>query len=501
MALSRRCCSLIRAKARHWTARPWRLVNCTIALGGGLLCAWLVSQGVRAAFALPCVSLRKDLRQRVVEDRHPWLYDRALEVHDEGKLQPGDLVAVKSNEASLAFGLYDPDRPLRVRLLSWDEADLPDEAWAHKLAEAAAAKRTSRRSGLLGCTGLRLLHGENDWTPGVVIDAYDGVGVVAFDGDACEAFWRPLMATIAAAFVAGGVQLRTLVRRGGSRGAEDEVLWGEALPDEPIVMMEHGARFEVDVLKGHKTGFFLDQRSNRRRIRDMSKDKDVLDLFSYTGGFAMSAALGGARRVTAVDAAEKALAAAQRNFSINQLKASLLHGPQRQKSRPAELQAQGSGDEPYRDSEEVSGDQQAEGPAAVVDEAVYNASPGNRLVVADCWAYLEEAAQRGLQFDIVVNDPPSMAPNAASKRRALGAYTRLNALALKVVRPGGILLSCSCSSHITGQDLEASVKQAAKKAKRRLQLEAEERAATDHPVRRGFPEGDYLQALYYRVDP
>lgn len=346
----------------------------------------------------------------------------------------------------LALGLYDPDSPLRVRLLTWD-GTFPDSHWAQGLAAAAAALRRSDPR-LAVCDGVRLLHGEGDWTPGLVLDAYAGTGVAAFDGPACEAFWRPRLGGVVAGLASGGFALRGVVEKGGG-----QLLWGEAPPREPLVISENGVRYEVDVRRGHKTGFFLDQRECRRRVRELAGGQEVLDLFSYTGGFAVSAAVGGASRVVAVDQAAPAVKACRRNFELNGLAAT---------EEGAELGR-------------------------------------HRLHVADCWDFLREAAARGERFDIVVNDPPSMAPSARARDRALKAYAQLNQLALAVVRPGGLLLTCSCSSHVSGQDLRRAVEEAGRAAARPLVLEAQERAATDHPVRRGFAEGDYLQALYVRV--
>lgn len=399
--------------------------------------------------SLPRIWLAKDVRKAVLKDRHPWIFDRSL--RGRADAAPGDVVAVAWRRETLALGLYDPSSPLRVRLLSWDTAKLPDEAWARGVAEAAAARRRADPQ-LAECTGVRLLHGEGDWAPGLVLDAYDGVGVAAFDGAACEAFWRPHLPAIVDAFASAGFVLRGVVRKG-----DGGQLWGEAPPEEPGVFEENGVCYEVDVRRGHKTGFFLDQRENRRRLRALAEGKEVLDLFSYTGGFALSAALGGAGRTVAVDQAAPAVQACLRNFGLNGLDAEVLRG--------------------------------TAGPAG----------PGHRLHVADCWDFLGEAHRRGQRFDIVVSDPPSMAPNARARRRALRAYVELNRGALAVLRPGGLLLACSCSSHVTARDLREAVEESSRASGRRTSLEAEERAASDHPARKGFPEGDYLQALYVRV--
>lgn len=412
------------------------------------------------------VGLAKDLRRAVSKDKHPWLFDRAFKRVDPWSVaEPGGVVKVAWKTEALALGLYDPDSPLRVRLLSWpskaapsDPAGgtaipFPDENWAHQLASRAGELRRADER-LADSNGIRLLHGESDGMPGLMLDSYVGHAVAVFDNDACEAFWLPRLAAVAAALVATGAGLRSIIRKGTG-----ELLWGASPPQAPLVMEENGAKFEVDLVQSHKTGFFLDQRDNRLKVRQMSNGLDVLDLFSYTGGFAVSAALGGARRVTAVDISGRAIIQSQRNFALNRLDAEVFRG---------------------------------------APDALRSMSR-NKLVKADCWDYLSGASKAGDFYDVVVCDPPSMAPNARSKGAALSAYMRVNEGSMRLLRPGGLLVACSCSSHVTLPDLRAAVHKAAGRAGVDIEIEAEERAASDHPVRAGFPEGDYLQALYIRI--
>ncbi|CAJ1402407.1 unnamed protein product, partial [Effrenium voratum] len=249
--------------------------------------------------------------------------------------------------------------------------------------------------------------------------------------------------------------------QGVLRKNSGETLWGKAAP-ETVVFAEHGVRYEVlerhgcsrkaKLRHGHKTGFFLDQRPNRKRLRELAEGKDVLDLFSYTGGFALAAAMQGAA-TWAVDQAPKAMEECRRNFALNGLDAKVCR----------------------------SFDQASDAKHA--------------LFVEDCWDFLRRAADEKKLFDIVVLDPPSMAPRASARPQALKAYGTLNQGALRVLRPGGRLISCSCSSHITRKDLLNAVEAAARQSGCQLQLEEEGRPAADHPVRKSFPEGDYLQAL------
>jgi 23S rRNA (cytosine1962-C5)-methyltransferase len=254
------------------------------------------------------------------------------------------------------------------------------------------------------------------------------------------ALWRPRAAALAGGLVAGGIALSGLWSR------ETGVLAGNEPPAE-IVIDEEGARFAIEVRRGHKTGWFLDQRENRLRVRELAARAEVLDLFAYAGGFAVHAALGGARRVTLVDRAAPALAAARKNLERNRLEAERFE-----------------------------------------------------LCAEDAFAFLARCAATGRRFDLVVCDPPSFAPSARARESGLFAYRRLNRAALEVLAKGGILCSASCSSHVSGDDLAAQIAQAAADAGRRLRLVERRGAAGDHPVIPGFPEGNYLAFLIYFSD-
>ncbi|CAE7534132.1 rlmI [Symbiodinium natans] len=296
---------------------------------------------------------------------------------------------------------------------------------------------------------------EADWTPGLVLDAYGDCGVAAFDGAGADAFWRPRLSSIVEAFAGAGYKLSGVINKDGT-----ETLWGTSPTKEASCFEENGVLYEVDVWHGHKTGFFLDQRPNRLRLRELAAGKDVLDLFSYTGGFAVAAALGGAQRCVAVDAARKAVEACQRNFRLNGLDAEVCTDP---------------------------------------SQSHLSSGMAHVIHLADCWEFLRDAAKAKEAFDIVVCDPPSMAPRASARPQALKAYGSLNSGALRVLRKGGRLISCSCSSHITRKDLLKAVQEAALRSGRSAALEEEGSAGSDHPTRRGFPEGSYLQVLHFLV--
>ena len=371
----------------------------------------------------PSLRLRKPL-QRAVRLGHPWIYRDAL-VPPKRPPPPGAVVDLHDErDAFLARGFFDPDGPIALRILTRTGEPIGPALLAARAAAAAALRVAILPR--LDTDAVRLLHGEGDLLPGLVLDAYAGVGVVRFDGHGARAFYRPHVEAIADAL--HGFRLGPIHLRG------EETLRGP-LPDE-IVIREGAARYEVDVVRGQKTGFFLDQRENRALVAAHAAGASVLNLYGYTGGFSIAAALAGAREVTTVDSARPALDAARRNLKRNGL-----------------------------------------------DE-------GHHLVAADCREFLE-AARRS--WDIVVCDPPSFAPSAKALPAALAAYRELNRAAASVVAPGGLLATASCSSHVTPAAFQAVVAEALALAGVPARIIAVRGAGPDHPVPPGFPEGRYLK--------
>jgi len=389
--------------------------------------------------ALPRWRLTKPLRARIREG-HPWIYDRALAPSPRGVVA-GDLVEIVDDDGPVAIAYADPGSPIRARVLGAPGEAL-DGAWARDRARAAATRRL-RDPLLIGCTGRRLIHGEADGCPGLVVDAYADTAVVVLDGDGAAAWWRPRLPAVLEGLDAGG-ELRHVLLRGSKRRNDDkrdaEILRGD--PPAEIVIEEDAARFVVDVRHGQKTGFFLDQRDNRRTIRAHSAGASVLNLFSYTGGFSLHAAVGGATHVTSVDVAPAAIAALARNAELSGLAVDTHEG-----------------------------------------------------VVADVFEFLARALRQGRRWDVVIADPPSFAPSERAKPAALGAYRKLVAAALGVVEPEGRFALASCSSHVTEADLLAVIAPVRPAARLRLAGGA----ASDHPVLPGFPEGRYLKFLFFDV--
>jgi 23S rRNA (cytosine1962-C5)-methyltransferase len=362
----------------------------------------------------------------------------------------GDLAVVfDADRRFVAIGLWDPTSPIRVRVLHQGKPATIDASWwAHRLEAAVQRRRTLLDDP--STTGFRLVHGENDGFPGLVVDHYASTSVVKLYTPA----WVPHLATLvrrlctAAPTDALVLRLNRQMQRDPVAGLRDGMaLVGEA-SDEPVPFLENGLRFEAAVRAGHKTGHFLDQRDNRALLRTMVAGADVLDVFSYTGGFSLYAAAGGARSVLSVDRSEPALATAARTFAAN-------------------------ADDPR------------------VRACRHDVRAG------DAFSILRDLATHDRRFDAVVVDPPSFTAKAADVPGARRAYGELTQLAIAVLRPGGLLVQASCSARIPALDFFALVRAAAAGTGRPLTEVARTGHALDHPI--GFAEGAYLKALFARV--
>jgi len=386
---------------------------------------------------------------RRVRSGHPWLFDHSItSVSHPGS--PGDLAVVFDDDRGFAaIGLFDPASPMRVKLLHHGRPATIDAAfWSARLQRALERRRPIIDRG--DTTGMRLVNGENDGMPGMVVDRYDRVLVMKLYTTA----WVPHLADVVPAveqvFRPDTVVLRLArsLDAASLHGLEE----GDALvglpPDGPVLFTEHGLWFEADVVRGQKTGHFLDQRDNRALVRGAAAGAEVLDVFASTGGFTVHAAAGGAASVTAIDLSEPTLSVAARNLALNM-------------RRP--------------------------------EVAACRFDP----VVGDAFREMEALGRRGRRFDVVVVDPPSFAQRNHEAQRALAAYTKLTGLALRVLRPGGLLVQCSCSSRVSADDFHTAVTRAASSAGRPLANPRRTAHAVDHPI--GFPEGAYLKAVIARV--
>jgi 23S rRNA (cytosine1962-C5)-methyltransferase len=392
--------------------------------------------------------------ERAIRSGHPWLFDEAIR-HQSFAGKPGDLaVLFDQKRRFLAVGLYDPHSPIRVRILQAGETSEIDEVWFEKKLATAVALRAPLTQ--TSTTGYRLVHGENDGLPGLVVDRYGETAVIKL----YTAAWLPHLAAVLAGLTAVTPCSRIVLRlnRFSQRYPADlygltngQLLVGGSLTSdvlqEPVTFLENGLLFEADLVDGQKTGFFLDQRENRARVEKLAgkAGKQVLNVFAYTGGFSLYAARGGAARALSLDLSQPALAAAIRNFKLNQS-----------------------------------------------NQAV--AACEHEILVGDAFQALQQMREARRKFDMVIIDPPAFAKKQAEVERALTAYGRLTRLGLGVLNPGGTLVMASCSSRVEAELFFQTVHQAAVKGGRPLQEIERTGHPLDHPI--GFPEGAYLKCLF-----
>jgi len=379
--------------------------------------------------------------ERALRQGHPWIFDGSITGQSHAGT-PGDLAVIFDGARRfLAIGLYDPTSAIRVRILqSRDPATINADWFQNKLVTA-----TRVRAGLKekNTTGYRLVHGENDGLPGLVLDRYADTLVLKLYTPA----WIPHLKDFCDALALVSPATHLILRLNRSLQKQTEYLYGLSdgmtlslqTPPSLILFKENGLIFESDPIHGQKTGFFLDQRDNRARVEKLSKDKSVLNVFAYTGGFSVYVARGGAREVVSVDISAPALAAAVRNMEYNQLTV----------------------------------------PHATIAE--------------DAFDVLERMASQKRLFDMVIIDPPMFAQSEKQIESALSAYSKLTHLGLSVLRKGGTLVQASCSSRVDTGTFFESVHQSAKEAGRRLTEIERTGHALDHPIR--FKEGAYLKCL------
>ena len=382
--------------------------------------------------------LAKDL-VRSIKRGHPWVFAEAL--RRLPKALPGAPAILLDNKKGreIAQGFYDPSSPLAFRACTLTAGKRPDEDWALRRFERALHLR--RMLFDENTTGFRLFNGEGDGLPGLICDVYNHTAVIQLDGAGPSGFWQPegVAAWVADALAVGCVYFRRRDKRG-------QALIGQT-PTQPIPFQENGVRFTADVVRGQKTGFFLDQRDNRHRIKAIVAGRRVLNVFGYTGGFSIYAGLGGARQVTTVDLAGPALSTAQTHWRLNHL------------------------------------------PAATHD-----------IVEADAFHFLKTAAKKKRTWEVVIVDPPSFAASKAAVPKARQAYQTLIAAGAQVTEAEGLLAAASCSSHITPEAFMKICEAGISLAKRRATVLGIHGQPADHPTPLAFPEFRYLKFVLMRVE-
>lgn len=383
------------------------------------------------------ICVLKEGGERVLKEGHPWIRSQAIA---KAEAEAGDCVQVLDSKGRfLAQGHYNPHSPLAVRILTWERERVDRAFFRRRLEEALAL-----RAPLLSFTeAVRLVNGEGDLMPGLVVDRYGRWLALQVHTPGMERIKDLLVGLLKELLPLEGIYDKSDpdARKGEGLPPSQGVLWGEV--PEVVEVKEGDLRLLVDLKGGQKTGLYLDQRDNRGLVRGLAKGKKVLDCFCYTGGFTLSALRGGAKGVKAVDSSSRALELLRENIRLNGL-------------------------------------------------------PQDRCVVerADAFDFLR--AERG-KYDLIVLDPPPFARSRREISRALKGYEELNRLAMRLLKRGGLLLTCCCTQRVSREEFYGAVLEASRTVARGLQLLSSSRAPLDHPVWATHPEGDYFKAFLFRV--
>lgn len=388
-------------------------------------------------------------REKPVRNYHPWVFSGAIE-RVEGEPEPGDLVGVKDSRGHyLATGYYNPHSQIRARLLTWDANEAIDQSfWHGRLQQAISGRKALALEP--DTNAFRLVYAEADGLPGLIVDQYADTLVLQSLTLGIEKRKEALTEILADLLKPRGILERSDVPIRKKEGLPEQsgLLWGEA-PPERLTIQEHGLDFIVDLWRGHKTGFYLDQRENRAIFgrKEWFAGKSLLNVFAYTGGFSVYAAAAGAGTITNIDSSIPALELAEQNVQQN--------APER---------------------------------------------PEEEYIAGDAFEVLRHLRDEEMAYDAVILDPPKFAHSQKDVQRASHGYKDLNLLAMQMIRPGGLLASFSCSGHITADLFQKILFGAAVDAQREVQILAPLTQAADHPVLLTFPESAYLKGYLCRVN-
>ncbi len=399
----------------------------------------------------PAATTRLRLRltataETIVRSGHPWVFADSIRQQNREGVTGELAVFYDRNDTFLAVGLFDAESPIRVRVLHTGKPQTIDSAWWNAHLEKTLAGRRNLFDA--STTGYRLIHGESDGWPALVLDRYDTTLVLKI----YSAAWLPRLDEIVTLFREKISCERIVLRLSRNiqplaekqfQARDGQIIFG-SVPDATVIFFENGIRFEADVVRGQKTGFFLDQRENRAEVEKLAHRKTILNAFSFSGGFSVYAARGGAKSVTDLDISAHALESAKRNFALN-------------KNLP--------------------------GVAACRHETVQ----------ADTFVWLEKTSEK---FDLIVLDPPSLAKRATERDGAIHAYEKLNSLGIKKLSRDGILVAGSCSAHVPAAEFFDAVRRAAQKSGRKFSELKTMQHPPDHPAT--FKEAEYLKVIYLK---
>lgn len=381
-------------------------------------------------------------KEKAVQQHHPWLFSGALETPKKG-IEAGEIVRVHDcNKQFLAYGYFNIASKIIVRLLEWNEAIAVDETWWKEKIKQSVARRADLVANK-ATNAYRLVHGEADFLPGLIVDQYGDYLSLQLLTAGVEKQKKLIIDTLQELLSPKGIMERSDTDSRKIEGLEPFAGVVSGKVPEEIKIKENVISFSVSLHAGQKSGYYVDQRDNRALLASLVKGKSVLDCFSYTGGFSVYARAAGARAVTTVDSSAGAISQVKKNYEVNKL--------------------------------------------AYQEEAV---------IEADCFEFLR---QNTTTFDVVILDPPKLAPTRASVERAQRAYKDINRLGMRAVAPGGLLATFSCSAGMDIALFKQIIAWAALDAGREIQIVHQFCQPADHPVRASFPESEYLKGLLCRV--
>jgi len=380
-------------------------------------------------------------REKSVLRRHPWIFSGAIQQADNGIASGATVDVISSKGKFLARGAYSPPSQIRVRVWTFDEESIDKDFFRKRIRASLNTRNLMINS--KDTNAIRLIYAESDNLPGLIVDRYDDI-LVLQSLTAGSEYWKETIADI----LLEETGLKNIYERSDADVRELEgletrtgILRG-AMPHSPLTIHEHGLKFLVDIERGHKTGFYLDQRANRQQVRSITKDKDVLDCFCYSGGFTVNALAGEAKSVLSVDASSDALALARQNIELNELP---------------------------------------------LDKV--------QFLEGDVFQVLRKFRDEARSFDMIILDPPKFAPTAAQAEKAARGYKDINLLAFKLLRPNGILFTFSCSGGVDAALFQKIVASAALDAGVEAQIIEHLSQDADHPVALNFSESLYLKGL------
>ena len=383
----------------------------------------------------------KQGREKSLLRRHPWIFSGAIHHADENIASGATLDLLSFNKQFLARAAFSPNSQIRARVWAFEDEPIDKDFFRKRIHSAIATRQRSNVEGQ--ASAYRLIYAESDYLPGLIVDKYKEVLVMQCLTAGVE-YWKDTFADLlleetglSVIYERSDADVRELEGLGPKTG-----LLRGSLSSFVFPITEHNLKFNINIAAGHKTGFYLDQRKNRLRVRELAKDKDVLDCFCYTGGFTVNALAGGAKSVVSIDSSEDALALAKENIALNELP---------------------------------------------IDKATF--------IEGDVFQLLRRFRDENRSFDMIILDPPKFAPTAAQAERAARGYKDINLYAFKLLRPGGILVTFSCSGGIDAGLFQKIIAGAALDAGIDAQIVEHLAQGADHPVSLHFPEGAYLKGL------